>query len=704
MLEAFGRHHMPNAYERYQEARVKALELGQSVKETFPKGKTSDPTGGRLFAQANKDLAVAVAQAFRLRDELCFFLLFHQAGIFPGDMLAENDALARPFSIRLAEEAADWPDDTPRADTALAAAAAGFAAKHLPETLSGYRRLCGLFDEGARQYGELRRTALALDAPRARNELAFLKTRLEGLAAFLQWQKSEIAARQLAYALEETTIGDLEELDLSNAVHFQTFELGLELKGYAHCALSKLKLRWPNGVEVEMVGCPPGTFMMGRPREKGDLGETQHQEVLATGFWMCKHECTWALWDAVMGRNLSALMGEERPVDSVSWNECQEFLKRLNAQPSVQGSGLVFRLPTEEEWEYACRAGSKGKYCKIAGGREITKDTLGEVARYWNSPSYEGFVTTYAVGGKKPNAWGLYDMHGNVREWTSTATVAGNERVYRGGSASSTANGCALGHDRGSERPGGPGFFRGGVSFIGFRFVAIDADAQAETERRVAEARERAEQKAAEGIPEAVAALLENMVEIPGKKYRVCKYEVTQALWEAVMAVNPSKFKGADHPVECVSWNDCQKFIDKLNGLPEVKASGWVFRLPTLGEWEHACLAGGSGKYGKATGGRDIREETLGEVAWYDGNSGEQTHPVGKKAPNAWGLYDMLGNVREWTSGVSLVGAAFGSARMSCGGSWNDNDWNCRLGDQDLYDSDAISAATGFRLVAERKR
>lgn len=709
MLEAFGRRHMPNAYERYQEARVQALELEQSVKETFPKGNNSDPTGGNLFAKANKNLAEAVARTFRLRDELCFCLLFHQASIFSEGMLAESDARARPFSIRLEEEAVDWPDDTPRADTALAVPAADFATKHLPETLAGYRRLCGLFDEGARQYGELRRTALALDAPRARNELSFLKTRLEELATFLQRQNNGIVAQQLAYALEETTTGGLEELDLSNAIQIQSFELGMELAAYADCALSKVKLRWPNGIEVEMVGCPPGTLPSGGPggKKNHDSDEPRGHAALAQGFWICRYECTWALWNTVMGRNSSLLTGDDAPVSHVSWDDCQKFIGRLNALPPTERNGLVFRLPTEEEWEYACRAGSKGNYCRIAGGREITKDTLGEVAWFQNRT----YVSTHPVGRKIPNAWGLYDMHGNVAEWTSTATVAGNQRVYRGGSANSTADGCALGHnhDRGTGRQGNPGFFdvyfkNERISCIGFRFVAIDADAQAETERRVAETRERAERKAAEGISEAISALLGNMVQIPGEKYRMSKYEVTQALWVAVMAANPSGFKGADRPVERVSWNDCQKFIDKLNGLPEVKASGWVFRLPTLGEWEHACLAGGRGKYGKTTGGREIQKETLEEVAWYYENSEKQTHPVGKKAPNAWGLYDMLGNVREWTSGVSMVGAVFGSSRMSCGGSWNDNDWNCRLGDRDLYDADDISIATGFRLVAERRR
>ena len=478
MLEAFGRHHMPNAYERYREARVRALELARSVQEAFPKGKTSDPTGGSLFAKANKDRAVSVARAFRLRDELCFCLLFHQAGIFSGNALAESDA--HPLSLRLEEESTDWPDDTPRADTALVAAVADFAAKHLPATLAGYRRLCGIFDEGTRQYGELRRTALALDAPRARNELAFLKTRLEELAAFLQRQKKGMAAQQLAHALEETATGGLAELDLSNAVLIQTFELGMELEAYAGCALSKWKLRWPNGVEVEMAGCPPGTLPTDDPDGKAwrGSGEPRGQGALAQGFWICRHECTWALWETVMGRSSSMFMGGNHPASDVSWDDCQKFLGRLNALPEAERNGLVFRLPTEEEWEYACRAGSKGNYCKIAGGRKITKNTLGEVAWYWDSPSREGDATTYPVGRKKPNAWGLYDMHGNVKEWTSTATASGNRRVYRGGSACDSAERCALGHDRGTARQGHPGFFgeyfmHEGNPFVGFRFVAI---------------------------------------------------------------------------------------------------------------------------------------------------------------------------------------------------------------------------------------
>jgi len=141
---------------------------------------------------------------------------------------------------------------------------------------------------------------------------------------------------------------------------------------------------------------------------------------------------------------------------------------------------------------------------------------------------------------------------------------------------------------------------------------------------------------------------------------------VTQALWQAVMGNNPSRFKGPDLPVENVSWDDAQEFIQKLNQMLGTDS----LRLPTEAEWEYACRAGTTGaRYGE-----------LGEVAWYYDNSDQKTHPVGQKAPNAWGLYDMLGNVWEWCqdwhgsypSGpvTDPTGPSAGSFRVDRGGSW----------------------------------
>ena len=152
--------------------------------------------------------------------------------------------------------------------------------------------------------------------------------------------------------------------------------------------------------------------------------------------------------------------------------------------------------------------------------------------------------------------------------------------------------------------------------------------------------------------------------------YYIGKTEVTQALWKAVMGSNPSSFKGDNLPVECVSWDDCQEFIRKLNSM-----TGQNFRLPTEAEWEFACRGGNNSRGYKYSGSNN-----LGSVAWYDGNSGNKTHPVGTKAPNELGIYDMSGNVWEWCSDwfanyssgaqTNPTGPYGGSRRVCRGGSW----------------------------------
>ena len=180
--------------------------------------------------------------------------------------------------------------------------------------------------------------------------------------------------------------------------------------------------------------------------------------------------------------------------------------------------------------------------------------------------------------------------------------------------------------------------------------------------------------------------------------YYIGKYEVTQALWQAVMGKNPSKFKGDNLPVENVSWDDCQEFISKLNSV-----TGKAFRLPTEAEWEYAARGGKKSRGYQYSGSNNISD-----VAWYTDNSGSKTHAVGSKQENELGIYDMSGNVWEWcqdwygtyssSSQVNPTGAASGSRRVFRGGSWRITAWYCRSSCRDILTPD-YRYALGLRLV-----
>jgi len=159
------------------------------------------------------------------------------------------------------------------------------------------------------------------------------------------------------------------------------------------------------------------------------------------------------------------------------------------------------------------------------------------------------------------------------------------------------------------------------------------------------------------------------------------KFEVTHAEWQAVMGSRASRFGGTRDPVESVSWNDCQEFLKKL----DARVSGGGFRLPTEAEWEYACRAGTATRFPH---GDDPRCDSLGEYAWFSGNAGNQTHPVGERKANPWGLHDMAGNVWEWTSSLyrpypysaedgreMLQGTG---SRVLRGGSWYRGGKDCR--------------------------
>ena len=188
--------------------------------------------------------------------------------------------------------------------------------------------------------------------------------------------------------------------------------------------------------------------------------------------------------------------------------------------------------------------------------------------------------------------------------------------------------------------------------------------------------------------------------------------EVTQGQYEKVMGTNPSYFRKralrksdtSMHPVEQVSWEDAVEFCKKLSDLPEEKKAGRVYRLPTEAEWEYACRAGSKTVYSFGES-----SESLGDYAWFNGNSNEQTHPVGEKKANPWGLYDIHGNVWEWCSdwygeypkgAVSdPVGPREGSDRVIRGGGWVRGEALCRSANRGNDAPAGRGNDGGFRLA-----
>ena len=228
-----------------------------------------------------------------------------------------------------------------------------------------------------------------------------------------------------------------------------------------------------NGAQFAFRWCPAGTFMMGSPisqaRRKG--AEPPHMVTLTKGFWMMETEVTQKQWEAVMGKNPSGFKGGELPVENVSWYDCQEFCKKCSKL------GLPIQLPTEAQWEYACRAWSATSYF---WGNALNGDKANCNGLFPYGMDVKGAFAgqTVPVGCYDPNPWGLYDMHGNVWEWCEDLFEAyskenvtdpigeseNTDRVIRGGSWNYAASEC-----RSETRYGKPPKERG--KHLGFRGV-----------------------------------------------------------------------------------------------------------------------------------------------------------------------------------------------------------------------------------------
>ena len=462
--------------------------------------------------------------------------------------------------------------------------------------------------------------------------------------------------------------------------------------------------RFTNALGMEFVLVPKGKSWLG-----GGGGKMGDKEVqIPNDFYLGKYVVTQEEWEKVMGNNPSCFSrggaGKDAvkdiadadlkrfPVEQVSWDDAQLFLGLLNDKDKE--AGWVYRLPTEVEWEYACRGGPLANKSESAADFYLDKPTTTFLqAAQANIEDGKGLKRTCKVGSYKANRLGLYDMHGNVWEWCDdlfdpTDPKAASHRVRRGGSWIYDAACC-----RAAFREAFPPSPR--YNNLGLRVARVPVG------KHVVAPPPAPPEKKAEGNPPTFKMKLgmefvlgpkgkswldggkdkpgDKEIEIPYDFY-LGKYEVTQEEWEKLMKTNPSEFKAVAgvkkeeqkrFPVEQVSWDDAQTFLGLLND--KEKEAGWLYRLPKEVEWEYACRGGPLSN--RTQSGYDFyldkptNQITAKQANIEDGNGLKRTCKVGSYAPNALGLYDMQGNVCEWCDDAEKPGDA-ASLRVFRGGGW----------------------------------
>lgn len=397
-------------------------------------------------------------------------------------------------------------------------------------------------------------------------------------------------------------------------------------------------------------------------------------------FCLGKHLVTIAQYHAIMDEDpdeAAKHTGQTEPV-RLSYADCALFIRRLNEfQP-----GCVFRRPAYKEWE--------------AGFGVVS----GELPKYKKSNNPQGLSTSDVyeqVSGVKYGE--VVDLRGDEwwihREDSVACKVSSGSVYYTFLHNEHSTAGVRLCTSKSPEMIEAVHRAREEAERIAKEKEELERKAREESERIE---RERMEAACREKQRIIVPRIISNMKPIPGKNYLMGKYEVTQDEWDAIIGNNPSHFKGGNNPVESVSLIEVLDFLRKLNATPLVLESGLTFRLPSGEEWVFACGAGASGRYCKIVSGAEISRDTVHQVAWYSGNSEDTTHAVGSRTPNAFGMYDMLGNVCELTTEQRAVDMYTGH-----GGHYYSPEWDCTA----LYGFDVTSTERdkrlGFRLCAEKK-
>jgi formylglycine-generating enzyme required for sulfatase activity len=491
----------------------------------------------------------------------------------------------------------------------------------------------------------------------------------------------------------------------------------------------------------EMVVVPAGSFMMG-DLNGGGYGDEKpvHRVTIPEAFAVGKFEVTHTQWYALMGSNPSHFAGFNLPVESVTWDDAQKYIDKLNTRLGLTERRDRYRLLSEAEWEYVARAGTSTKY---HFGNSISTSQAN-----YNSNG------TVDVGHYPANAFGLHDVHGNVFEWVGdcldsyhtnmpdngTRVTSGDcyARVLRGGSWGNNPR-----EVRSAVRGGDGNIARRGE--YGFRV------ARTLSQKQVANVVTLPKMKTPTPVKSDVGSDLHRYK--PGDSFRDCdtcprmavvpagsfrmgdlsgrndrakpvhavtipkafavgKFEVTGSEWMSVMGSNPSIDKGGNLAVAQVSWNDIKEYFDRLNSKLGLAHRRDKYRLLSEAEWEYVARAGTTTKF--HYGDRGPTKHRIGYVA----PKPEDKHnwstgiiEVGQYPANGFGLHDVHGNVSEWTEdcwnknyiGAPIDGTAWTSgdcaSRVLRGGSWFDNPNRATSSSRVSHDANGKIYDYGFRVA-----
>ena len=501
-------------------------------------------------------------------------------------------------------------------------------------------------------------------------------------------------------------------------------------------------------LNLEVNWCPAGTFMMGSPAsEKGRKNNERHVRVTLTqGFWMGKHEVTQGLWKQVMRTTPWTITRHVRkhdnyPAVNISREMAKVFCVKLTNRGHSEGwlpSGWRIWLPTEARWEYACRAGTQTAF---SFGNDET--SLKEYAWFKENAADRGEGYAHEVGRKKPNSWGLYDMHGNVWEWCLdlyAVTIPGGQDplvvdvkespVNRGGCFDTRGLAC-----RSALRDK---FFARGHGSLGFRFVILPPIKQTALDKGFTGKRT-GERKKIRNVNLSLCWCppgtfkMGSPLEEPNRRrdeaqaqvtltqgFWMGEYEVTQGLWTEVMKTTPwkgQKWKtfqlhqeGKNYPAVWISYHDAVRFCSVFTRKGHSEGwlpSGWRIWLPTEAQWEYACRAGTQTAFSFGE-----KDQQLHLYAWYNPNAWDvgqrYAHEVGEKRPNSWGIHDMHGNVWEWCldqyhpflpGGINPRVVNYLPNYVNRGGSFNNDPHQCRSAFRRATPPDRQEDVTGFRIV-----